>query len=134
MCVFQDGSRKSSRCKRGLGDRNFGGVLRYADGHAVSGKKKKGLARGLQSQTLSQNGTIHHIREWKKDEEGKEGKDEEGNSTTVLVLLTNVVIVRSVLSCLLQRPPRVAAVAVFIQVLPADNANGTWCGFALAAF
>ena len=96
------------------GAREIGTLVVYcgrAGGHAVSGRKKKGLARVLQSQT-------HHTRERKKDEEGKEGKDEEGNSTTVLVLLTNAVIVRSVpLLCLLQRPPRVAVVAAFESCL-----------------
>ena len=77
---FQDGSRRSSRCKPG--DRNFGGVARAARKRtSMPGKKKKGLARVHRSQTLSQHGTIHgRGKRMKKGRMGrrKKGEGEEG--------------------------------------------------------
>ena len=102
-------------------------------------KEKKGLARVLQSQTLSHNsqhGTIHHIciiyGNGRKMKKGRKGRMKA--TALLLVLLTNVAFVRSV--PLLAPTTTACGCSGGIRALPADNASGTWCGpgLALAAF
>jgi hypothetical protein len=92
MRVLKDGSCRGSRCKQG--DRSFGGVViaeRKQTG--IRWEEEKRVGESPPSQTLSRHGTI---LPWKKNEEGKKGKDEEGRGgggVAPALLLTRVVIV-----------------------------------------
>src|SRR5258707_11364351 len=106
MRVFQDGSRRSSRCKPG--DRNFGGAVIVARKRASSVWEEE--KRVGESAPIADAFTLRdHTRERKKDEEGKKkGKDGVGGGGGVApaLLLTRVVVVRSVPGS--RRPPALA--------------------------
>src|SRR5260370_38138461 len=92
MRVFQDGSRKSSRCKPG--ERNFGGAGIAARKRAsgVWGKEKRVGERAPIADAFALR---DHTRERTKDEEGKKkGKDgvRGGGGGAAALLLTRGVV------------------------------------------
>jgi hypothetical protein len=103
MRVFQDGSRRSSRCKPG--DWNFGGVAIAARKRA-SGVWEEENSVGESAPIADAFALRDHTRERKNNEEGKKkGKDEVGGGggeAAPALLLTRVVVVRSVPG---SRPP-----------------------------
>src|SRR5258708_30991354 len=120
MRVFQDGSRRSSRCKPG--DRNFGGAVIVARKRASSvweEEKRVGESAPIADAFALRD----HTRERKKDEEGKKkGKDGVvrgggGGGVAPALLLTRVVVVRSVPGS--RRPPPPAPPAPAPGPLPA---------------
>src|SRR5260370_1193584 len=147
MRVFQDGSRKSSRCKPG--ERNFGGAGIGA--HKRASRVWEAEKRAGESAPIADAFKLRdHTRERKKDEEGKKkGKDGVGGGGGVApaLLLTRVVVVRSVPGS--RRPPAlappapepgpVAVAAAFrasivsmcpargVGLRPPENETGGWC-------
>src|SRR6267154_2717883 len=121
MRVFQEGSRRSSRCKPG--DRNFGGVA------VASRKRASGVWKEEEKRVVGESPPIADAFA-ARDHTGT-GKGGVGVGVARALLVTCVVIVRSV--------PRLPTTTTGtsargsggggIRVLHADDANGTWCGF-----
>ena len=120
MCAFSRTGRARVRdASRGPGDRNFGGVLRYAlaDGYADLGKrKKKDWRESSNRRRFRSMGPYIIYGNGRKMKKGRKGSLK--TATTLLYLYCLLMSFSSDLSlCLLQRPPRVAVVAAFESCL-----------------
>ena len=117
MCVFEDGSRRSSRCKPG--ERDFGSVAIAAHKRApgVWGRKKKGWQASSNRRrfrgTGPHPGTEERRRRWRR------------RGGTGISLFTRVVVVVD-LPWLPMASTSARGGGGDIRVLHADDANRTW--------